>query len=49
MLPLKPSADWWVLPTANTAGANGLTWLPKHGRARDRKFLVTHPMTDQCC
>jgi hypothetical protein len=27
---------------------DGLTCIPKHGRARD-KFLVTHPMTDQCC
>jgi hypothetical protein len=25
------SADCWVLTTANTAGANGLTCLPKHG------------------
>ncbi|RVE40846.1 hypothetical protein evm_014504 [Chilo suppressalis] len=42
------SADWWVLTTANAAGTNGLTCLPKHGGARDRKFLVTHPMTDHC-
>jgi hypothetical protein len=37
-------ADWWVLTTANAAGTNGLTWLPKHGGAPDNKFLVTHPM-----
>jgi hypothetical protein len=43
-----PTADWWVLTTANTAGPNGLTCLLKHG-ARDNKFLVTHPMTEQCC
>jgi hypothetical protein len=36
----------WVLTTANAAGTNGLTWLPKHGGARDNKFLGTHPMTD---
>jgi hypothetical protein len=40
------SADWWELTTANTAGANGLTCLAKHGGARDNKFLVTLPMTD---
>jgi hypothetical protein len=28
------------------SGTNGLTCLPKHGGARDNKFLVTHPMTD---
>ncbi|RVE42848.1 hypothetical protein evm_012497, partial [Chilo suppressalis] len=44
--PRGPSADWWVLTTANAAGTNGLTCLPKHGGARDSKFLVTHPMTD---
>jgi hypothetical protein len=33
----------------NTTGTNGLTCLPKHGGARDIKFLVTHSMTDQCC
>jgi hypothetical protein len=38
--PRGPSADWWVLTTANTAGTNGLTCLPKHGGARDIKFLV---------
>jgi hypothetical protein len=44
----SPSADWWVLTTANATGTNSLTFLPKHG-ARDNKFLVTHPMTDQRC
>jgi hypothetical protein len=43
-----PSADWWVLTTANTAGTNDLTCLPKHGGARDNEFLVTHLMTDHC-
>jgi hypothetical protein len=46
---LRPSAGWWVLTTANPAGSNGLTCLPKHGGARDNIFLVTHPMTDQHC
>ncbi|RVE51482.1 hypothetical protein evm_003883 [Chilo suppressalis] len=46
--PRGPGADWWVLTTANAAGTNGLTYLPKHGGARDSKFLVTHPMTDHC-
>ncbi|RVE43278.1 hypothetical protein evm_012069 [Chilo suppressalis] len=46
--PRGPSADWWVFTTANAAGTKGLTCLPKHGRARDSKFLVTHPMTDHC-
>ncbi|CAG9789208.1 unnamed protein product [Diatraea saccharalis] len=32
-----------VLTTANAAGTNGLTCLPKHGVARDNNFLVTHP------
>jgi hypothetical protein len=36
--PRGPSADWWVLTTANAAGTNGLTPLPKHGGARDNKF-----------
>ncbi|RVE41440.1 hypothetical protein evm_013910 [Chilo suppressalis] len=44
--PRGPSADRWVLTTADAAGTNGLTYLPKHGGARDSKFLVTHPMTD---
>jgi hypothetical protein len=30
-------------------GTNGLRCLSKHGVARDIKFLVTHPMTDQRC
>jgi hypothetical protein len=34
------------LTTANTAGTNGLTCLPKHG-AQDDKFLVTHPIQSQ--
>jgi hypothetical protein len=38
-----------VLTTANAAGTNSLTCLPKHGRARVKIFLVTHPMTDQRC
>ncbi|RVE53193.1 hypothetical protein evm_002026 [Chilo suppressalis] len=42
--PRGPSADWW----ADAAGTNGLTCLPKHGGTRDRRFLVTHPMTDHC-
>ncbi|RVE41528.1 hypothetical protein evm_013822, partial [Chilo suppressalis] len=46
--PRGPSADWWVLTTANAAGTNGSTCLPKHGGARDSKYLVTHPMTDHC-
>jgi hypothetical protein len=47
--PRGPSAGWWVLTTANVAGTDGLTCLPKHGGARDNGFLVTHPMTDQRC
>jgi hypothetical protein len=43
------SAGWWVLTPANAAETNGLTCLPKHGKARDSKFLVTHLMTDQRC
>jgi hypothetical protein len=46
--PRERSADWWVLTTANAAGTNGLKCLPKQG-ARDNKFMVTHPKTDQCC
>ncbi|RVE52859.1 hypothetical protein evm_002516 [Chilo suppressalis] len=46
--PRGPSADWWVLTTADAAGTNGLTCLPKHGGSRNSKFLVTHPMTDHC-
>ncbi|RVE53957.1 hypothetical protein evm_001360 [Chilo suppressalis] len=33
--PRGPSADWWVLTTADAAETNGLTCLPKHGGARD--------------
>jgi hypothetical protein len=47
--PRGPSADWWVLTTANAVRTNSLTCLPKHGGARDNKFLVTHPMADQRC
>jgi hypothetical protein len=36
--PRGPSAGWWVLTTANAAGTNGLTCLPKHGGSRDNKF-----------
>jgi hypothetical protein len=43
------SAGWWVLTTANAAGTNGLTCLPKHGGFQDNKFLVTHTMTGQRC
>jgi hypothetical protein len=46
--PCGPSAGWWVLTTANAAGSNCLTCLPKQG-VREKKFLVTHPMTDQSC
>jgi hypothetical protein len=41
------SAGW--LTTANAAGTNGLTCLPKHEGAPDNKFLVTRPKTDQRC
>jgi hypothetical protein len=30
---------------ANATGTNGLTCLPKHGGARDNKFLGTHRKT----
>ncbi|RVE52917.1 hypothetical protein evm_002394 [Chilo suppressalis] len=43
-----PRADWWVLTTAAAAGTNGLPCLPKHRGTRDRRFLVTHSMTDHC-
>ncbi|RVE46045.1 hypothetical protein evm_009325 [Chilo suppressalis] len=46
--PRGPSADWRVLTTADAAGTNGLTCLPKHGGVRDSEFSVTHPMTDHC-
>ncbi|RVE40373.1 hypothetical protein evm_014976 [Chilo suppressalis] len=32
------SADWWVLTTADAAGTNGLTCLPKYEGARDSNF-----------
>jgi hypothetical protein len=47
--PRGPSAGWRMLTTANAAGTNGLMCLPKHGGARDNKFLVNHPITDQRC
>jgi hypothetical protein len=37
-----------MLTTANAAGTNGLTCLPKQGGVRDDKVLVTHPITDLC-
>jgi hypothetical protein len=45
--PGGPSEGWWVLMTANAAGSNCLTCLPKHGGVRDNKLLVTHSITDQ--
>jgi hypothetical protein len=33
----------------NAARINVLKFLPKLGGARDNKFLVTHPMTNQRC
>jgi hypothetical protein len=46
--PRGPSADWWVLTTANAAATNGLMCLTKHG-AQDNKILVSLLMTDQRC
>ncbi|RVE42264.1 hypothetical protein evm_013072 [Chilo suppressalis] len=43
--PEKKLAYWRVLTTADAAGTNGLTCLPKHGGTRD---VVTHPMSDHC-
>ncbi|RVE43368.1 hypothetical protein evm_011985 [Chilo suppressalis] len=43
--PRGPSADWRVLTTADAAGTNGLTCLPKHGGTRDRIF--GHPSNDR--
>ncbi|RVE40444.1 hypothetical protein evm_014905, partial [Chilo suppressalis] len=43
--PRGPSADWWVLTTADAAGTNGLTCLSKHGGTRDRRFLFTYRPT----
>ncbi|RVE40927.1 hypothetical protein evm_014423 [Chilo suppressalis] len=40
--PRGPSADWRVLTTADAAGPNGLTSLPKHGGTRDGRFLEDH-------
>jgi hypothetical protein len=41
------------MSTANAAGINSLTCLPKQEKAseeaRDNKFLVTHLITDQRC
>jgi hypothetical protein len=37
-----------MLSTVNVAGTNRLTFLPKHGGARDNIFLVTNPMIDLC-
>ncbi|RVE41753.1 hypothetical protein evm_013603 [Chilo suppressalis] len=37
--PRGPSADWRVLTTADAAGTNGLTCLPKHGGARDHRLI----------
>jgi hypothetical protein len=39
--PPWPSAGWW-LRIVNAARTIVLTCLPKHGGARDNKFLVTH-------
>ncbi|RVE47279.1 hypothetical protein evm_008076 [Chilo suppressalis] len=36
--PRGPSADWWVLTTADAAGTNDLTYLLKHEGARDSNF-----------
>jgi hypothetical protein len=35
-----------TLTTANAAGTNGLTCLPKLRGALDNKVLITHSMTD---
>jgi hypothetical protein len=43
------SADWYPAVFAVVSGISDLTCLPKLRGARDIKFLVTHPMTDQCC
>jgi hypothetical protein len=45
----NPPRGRWLPTTANATGTDGLTCLPKHGGARDSKFLITHPMTDQRC
>jgi hypothetical protein len=38
-----------MLTTANAAETNSLTCLPKDERARDDKYLVIHPMSNQRC
>ncbi|RVE48328.1 hypothetical protein evm_006988 [Chilo suppressalis] len=40
--PRGSSADWWVLTTADSAGTTALTYLPKHGGARDSKANTDH-------
>jgi hypothetical protein len=47
--PREPSGGWCVLLTANATLTNSLTCLPKHAGVRDKKILVTHPITDRCC
>ncbi|CAH2982326.1 unnamed protein product [Chilo suppressalis] len=42
--PRGPSADWRVLTTADAAGTNSLTGLPKHG---DRDSEFGHPSNDR--
>ncbi|RVE40447.1 hypothetical protein evm_014903, partial [Chilo suppressalis] len=37
--PRGPSADWRVLTTADAAGTNSITCLPKHGGAQDSIFF----------
>jgi hypothetical protein len=39
----------YVLMNAIASGTNGLTCLLKKGGARENNFLVTHPMTEECC
>jgi hypothetical protein len=49
------SGDTWIILTycriiiQLTSRTNGLTVPSKHRGARDNKFFVTHPMTDQRC
>ncbi|RVE45259.1 hypothetical protein evm_010081 [Chilo suppressalis] len=47
--PRGPSADWRVLITADAAGANGLTCLPKHGGARDTNRTIGNDNGATCC
>ncbi|RVE40317.1 hypothetical protein evm_015033 [Chilo suppressalis] len=42
--PHGPSADWRLLTTANVAGTNGLTCLPKHGGTRDSQSSNDRPL-----